>query len=133
MYALDTNVLVRYLLQDDAEQSGIANHVIENLTPTRQGFVSCIVLCEIIWVLSSRYHVAKQQCVTTLKQIFSVPVFDIEHLDNCLRALRSYERGNADFSDYLIQEIAHEQGYRTMLTFDKKALRSKRFRHPETI
>ena len=54
MYALDTNILVRYIVQDDKEQAQKAVHAIERLTSEERGFISCIVLCEVNWVLMRR-------------------------------------------------------------------------------
>jgi len=130
MVALDTNVLVRYVIQDDKQQSQQVNHVIETLTPDAQGFISCVVLCELIWVLESAYQVNKTDCIAVLKRLCSIPVFDIERLHVVLRAVKYYEHGKADFSDYLIREIAEEEGYDTVLTFDKKALASDGFHQP---
>ena len=130
MIALDTNVLVRYIVQDDKTQARQASKVIEGLTPDRPAFISCIVLCEINWVLRTAYKIAKSECVETIKNILSVAVFDIERLEPCLAALRQYEAGQADFSDYLIQNIAKQEGYDTVLTFDKKALKYTQFQSP---
>lgn len=127
MYAIDTNVLIRYVVEDDPEQAEKATEAIEQLTPEKQGFISCIVLCELNWVLKTAYKISKSERVATLQKILSVPVFDIEQLDCCLKALRSYEKGKADFSDYLIQQIGEKHGYKTLLTFDQKACRETGF------
>ncbi len=132
MYALDTNILVRYIMQDDAEQAKLASDVIEALTTDKQAFISCIVLCEVNWVLKSAYGISKQECLNTLNKIITVAVFDIEHIDCCLHALKAWQKGNADFSDYLIQAIAEAKGYKKTLSFDKKALKSDGFECPYT-
>lgn len=122
-FALDTNVLIRYIIQDDPKQAQKASELIEQLTAEKQGFISCLVLCELNWVLKISYKISKNDRIVILQKILSVPVFDIEQLDCCLKALRRYEKGQADFSDYLIQQIAEQQGYKTLLTFDQKASR----------
>lgn len=127
MYAIDTNVLIRYIVEDNFEQAQKATEAIEQLTPEKQGFISCIVLCELNWVLKTAYKISKSKRVATLKKILSVPVFEIEQLDCCLKALRSYDQGQADFSDYLIQQIGEEHGYDILLTFDRKASRETGF------
>lgn len=129
-FALDTNILVRYIAQDDEHQSAKATALIENLTPVAPAFISCIVLCEIVWVLKTAYGFSKQDCAETLNRILSIGVFDIEHLEACLIALHHYRAGQADFSDYLIAQIAKQTGYGTVLTFDKKALNNKGFASP---
>jgi predicted nucleic-acid-binding protein len=79
------------------------------------------------WVLKTAYKISKSERVATLQKILSIPVFEIEQLDCCLKALRSYEKGPADFSDYLIQQIGERHGYRILLTFDQKASRETGF------
>lgn len=130
MFALDTNVLLRYIMQDDKEQAKKASKVIEALTPDLPAFVSCIVLCELNWVLKSFYKMPKADRVMALQNILSVSVFDVEKLLECLRALKSYEDGKADFSDYLIQQSALQKGYATVLTFDKDAQKTDGFKSP---
>lgn len=127
MYAIDTNVLIRYIVEDNPEQTQKATEVIEQLTPEKQGFISCVVLCELNWVLKTAYKVSKSERVATLQKILSVPVFEVEQLNCCLKALRSYEQGKADFSDYLIQQISETYGYKILLTFDQKASRETGF------
>jgi len=128
MFALDTNVLVRYIVQDDKTQAGKATKIIEGLSADNPAFISCIVLCEINWVLKSAYKTPKQERLGVLQNLLSVPVFDIEQLECCVRALKFYQDGKADFSDYLIQDISRVHGYDTLLTFDKNAQKSKGFK-----
>lgn len=130
MMALDTNVLVRYIVQDDKEQAHKASALIELLSSDNQAFISCIVLCEVNWVLRSAYKISKQECAAVLKRILSVSVFDVERLACCMKALRRYEKENADFSDYLIYEIAKDEGYDSVVTFDRNAQKSDGFVNP---
>jgi predicted nucleic-acid-binding protein len=129
MFALDTNILVRYIVQDDVEQSAIANSIIDGLNPDNSAFIACVVLCELNWVLKSGYKISKEQAIEILEKIITIPVFDIEHFDCCLKALKSYKNGQADFSDYLILEIATLNGYKAVMTFDKNALKSDGFQN----
>jgi predicted nucleic-acid-binding protein len=64
--ALDTNVLVRYLVQDDPDQSFRASQLLENLSESNRAFVSCVVLCETFWVLKTSYHRPKETLVNVL-------------------------------------------------------------------
>ena len=128
MFALDTNVLVRYIVQDDKAQAAKATKVIERLSAESPAFVSCVVLCEVNWVLKSAYKSPKQERLNVLQNFLSVPVFDIEQLESCVRALKCYRDGKADFSDYLIQDIGRVHGYDTLLTFDKNAQKSQGFK-----
>ncbi len=130
MYALDTNVLVRYIVQDNKEQAQQAAAAIERLTSEGPAFISCVVLCEVHWVLKTAYKIAKEERLATLKKLLSVAVFAIERLECCTKALKHYEKGQADFSDYLIQEIAKAEEYDTVLTFDAKAQKDLGFQQP---
>jgi predicted nucleic-acid-binding protein len=130
MVALDTNILVRYIVQDDKKQAQKATHAIEQCTSEKRAFIACIVLCEINWVLKTAYKISKQERLTTLKKILSVSAFDIERLECCTKALKHYEKGQADFSDYLIQETARHEGYNTVLTFDTTAQKERGFQQP---
>ncbi|MCF6275063.1 MAG: type II toxin-antitoxin system VapC family toxin [Robiginitomaculum sp.] len=129
-FALDTNILVRYIVQDDKRQNAKAASVIESLMSEAPAFISCIVLCEINWVLKTAYKYSKSDCAEALNRIISVAVFDIENLEACSVALQQFRAGQADFSDYLIRQIAKKKGYGTVLTFDKKALKSDGFTSP---
>ena len=130
MIALDTNILVRYIVQDNKIQAQKATKAIESLTPEMPAFISCIVLCEVNWVLKSVYKISKKDRIKALQNILSVAVFNIERLESCLKALKLYEAGPADFSDYLIQQIAWKEGCESVLTFDKKANKSPGFKSP---
>lgn len=130
MIGLDTNVLVRYIIQDDTKQAAKATALVEGLTSEEPGFISCIVLCELNWVLKSAYQVEKAQSISVIKKILSAAVFEIENLDCCMKALRAYEAGRADFSDYIIRELAIKAGCSAVVTFDNVALVSEGFESP---
>jgi predicted nucleic-acid-binding protein len=130
MFALDTNVLVRYIVQDDKAQTERAVKVIDSLRSEKPAFISCIVLCELNWVLKSFYKISKKERLDVLQKILSVAVFDVERLDVCLKAHKLYEKGSADFSDYIIQQTGAEAGYSSLLTFDKNALKNTGFKAP---
>jgi len=119
-YAIDTNILVRYLVQDDASQAQKANTLIEGLTSDNPAFISLIVLCELNWVLKIAYKVSKKNCIAAIRTILSIAVFEIEQHECCTRALHSYEVGKADFSDYLIIQIAKTKGCHALMTLDRK-------------
>jgi predicted nucleic-acid-binding protein len=128
--ALDTNLLVRYIVQDDAKQAAKASAVIDRLSADNQAFISCIVLCELNWVLKSAYKITKEDRVTILRRVLAVSVFEIERLACCIKALRRYETEQADFSDYLIHETALAAGYAVVVSFDEKACKSLGFVQP---
>lgn len=127
MFALDTNVLVRYIMQDDPAQTELVTQYIESLTSDDPAFISSLVLCELCWVLKSAYGASRQDCATAIEAILEVPVFTFDDGEICSRALQSYIAGSADFSDFVIRETALSAQCDGVKTFDKNALREKGF------
>ena len=122
MIGLDTNVLVRYFAQDDVVQAAAANRLIEEvLSVANRGFISSIVLCELVWVLKKPYHLTKERLLTVINQILVTDVFEVEHRNCALYAANDYATGNADFSDYYLAEIGCEAGCLVTTTFDANA------------
>ena len=116
---LDTNVLVRYLVQDDPVQSEIANSIMENeVSLENRGFVSCVVLCEVVWVLKRAYRQPKSRLLEVIRLMFETDAIEIERRAEVWRAYRAFVQGDADFSDYLIAEVAHSHGVDKVYTFD---------------
>lgn len=127
MFALDTNVLVRYIVRDDEQQTQDATAFIDALTPEEPAFVSVVVLCELCWVLRSTYGAGRTECADAIDAILEVPEFEFEDLDLCTLAVRAYRLGLADFSDYIIRETAAHARCIGVKTFDKRALREPGF------
>jgi predicted nucleic-acid-binding protein len=126
---LDTNVLVRYLTQDDPAQSRRANKLIADSAARGELLhLGTIVLCETVWVLRWAYGAAKADIVRSLNQILDTTQFSIEEADACREALASYAEGQGDFSDYLIGARNRRAGCSTTATFDRKLRRSDLFR-----
>jgi len=121
---IDTNILVRYLVQDDKIQSEKANHLLETqCTKKNPAFISGIVLCELVWVLESGYGYTRSQVANVLEHILKVRQFHLHEPDILWRALKGYQETQADFSDHYIVHLNHEYGCEKTLTFDKKASR----------
>ena len=98
MIGLDTNVLIRYIVQDDPNQSHQATKFIEeNLSKDVTGWISHIVLCEIVWVLKRAYGYKKAILVNVIKQLLMTTELDIENPDVAWQALHEYEKGSAGF------------------------------------
>jgi predicted nucleic-acid-binding protein len=126
---LDTNILARYLTQDDPAQSRRANTVIDEAT--RRGercAVNTIVLCELVWVLRDAYGFDRGTVVTTLEKILDTAQFVVEDRDVARRALADYRQGPGDFSDYLIGWRNRQAGCSETATFDRTLRRSGLFR-----
>jgi predicted nucleic-acid-binding protein len=129
MIGIDTNVLVRYIVRDDPEQTRIATRFLEkHLTAGNPGFISQVVLCEIVWVLKRAYGYDKSVMLQVIKQILSTQEFKVEHAECAWQAVGDFEKGNADFSDYLIGSSNRLQGCEYTVTFDKEALTHPAFR-----
>ena len=128
MIGLDTNVLVRYLAQDDAKQAALATRLIENqLTMTNQGFISLVVVAELCWVLSSLYTATMDELVATLDDLLNTPRFFIEKrevLQAAIARLKTASSRKEGLADALIAEIAALAGCTKTKTFDKTAVRS---------
>lgn len=122
MKGLDTNVVVRYLVQDDPMQSAIASHLIEQeCSETEQGFICHIVLCEIIWVLKTCYKVPKENLVEIICTLMEVKQLSIQEPQTVWEALQIYQQSNADFSDVLLTKVNQLNGCECTVSFDAKA------------
>ena len=124
MIGLDSDVLVRYIMQDDSGQSARATRLVESLTAQAPGFISLVVCVELIWVLTSAYGLGRRQIADTLDALLRSQELVIDRVDLIARAQRGFRSGSADFSDYLIQQIALDAGCKATMTFDRKAARS---------
>lgn len=125
MIGLDTNVLVRYLVQDDAAQARAASHLIETrCTSEEPGFVSLLVLAELVWVLDRAYGYARNQVTGVLDGILTAAELKVQQSDLARSALVDYGNGPADFADYLIGHVNAECGCSTTVTFDKRTMKS---------
>jgi predicted nucleic-acid-binding protein len=121
MIGLDTNVLVRYITQDDPEQAARATRLIETrCSSASPGRVALIVLCELAWVLRRAYGCSKPQVVAVLDQILVTAELTIENDGVAFQALDAYREGPADFSDYLLALSNRDAGCETTYSFDTR-------------
>ena len=126
MIGIDTNVLIRYIVQDDVEQSKLATKFIEGrISSTNPGFINYIVLCEIVWVLKSAYRYEKPVIINVLQRILQTKEFIVENADVAWIALKEYEKDDADFSDYLIAVLNRFSGCDFTITLDQTASKFK--------
>ena len=129
MIGIDTNVLVRYIVQDDIVQTEAAVEFIETeLSEECLGFINIIVFCELVWVLSTAYKFKKVDIIPVLKQILMTDCFEIELSHLIWNALYDYEKSSIDFADCLIVQLNKLQDIKSTVTFDKKASKDFRFR-----
>jgi predicted nucleic-acid-binding protein len=128
MIGLDTNVLVRYLAQDDPIQSPRATELFERkLTEARPGFVSLITLAETIWVLSRTYKADSLLVADGLLVLYRSGRIIFQEEEAALTGLIALREGSMDFADAMISALNTRHGCKTTLTFDKRAARHEGF------
>ncbi|NBW24604.1 MAG: PIN domain-containing protein [Betaproteobacteria bacterium] len=121
MIGLDTNVLVRYIMQDDPKNSLKATRLIESLDAENLGYITLVSIVELYWVLTSCYGLSGEQVGQALDAILRTRQFLVERGDQVMRALRVFGEGRADFADCLIERSAMAAGCRETMTFDAGA------------
>jgi len=119
--ALDTNILVRFLAQDDPGQAAVASEVIGSLTPEERGFVCREVLVELVWVLERAYKYSRADIARALEGLLSASELVIEASGDVGAILQLYENKGFGFSDLMIRQAASRSGADVLVTFDKKA------------
>ena len=124
MIGLDTNVLVRYIMQDDAKQAAKATTLIESLSAAAPGFVTLVSIVELVWVLSSCYDLTRAQVAQALEVILRSKQLIVDRAEHVVRALRAFSAGNADFADCLIERMAASAGCAQTMTFDSAAAKT---------
>jgi predicted nucleic-acid-binding protein len=124
---LDTNVLIRYLTQDDAAQATKASHIIEQ-AHAGDLFVSTVVLCEIVWVLDTSYGYAREQIAQAIERILMTAQFSFQEKGLLWLALADYQHGKGDFADHVIGRTARAAGAEHTLGFDRALRGSDLFR-----
>ena len=121
MTGLDTNVLVRYLAQDDAAQSARATRLIEQeLSEREPGFIGLVVLIETCWVLRRLYGATATELRDTVRDLLGTRQLVVEQRAVVARALARLGEGAGDMADALIAEGAAEAGCSRTVTFDRQ-------------
>ena len=123
MIALDTNVLVRYLVRDDAKQAEAARELLESLTADRPGYVCREVTVELVWVLERAYGFSRDRISTVLEELVATESLVIEAANDVARVAFRYRAAGAGFSDLMVLAAAERFGAHPLYTFDKKAAR----------
>jgi predicted nucleic-acid-binding protein len=122
---LDTNILVRYITQDDPRQAALANRLLEErLSPEMPGFVSLAVLVELVWVLESGYESGRVEIASVLDRLLRAKPLVVERTDVASQAARLYAAGKADFADCIIERTGHANACEHTLTFDRRAAKN---------
>jgi predicted nucleic-acid-binding protein len=129
MIGIDTNILVRYIAQDNATQAAAATRLIEKeCTADQPGWVDAVVLCELVWVLESAYDYPRTTVVEVLHTLLTSAELRVEMPELARAALRTYQSGTAGYADCLIGLRNQQAGCVATYTFDKKAGRMETHR-----
>ena len=128
MIGLDSNVLVRYIVQDDPAQSHAATRLIESqCTVHSPGWVGITVLMGLVWVLTTAYRYEKAVVTSVIRQLLRTTELMVEDREIAWTALREFETGIADFADCLLSHRNRASGCTQTYTFDRKAARGRHF------
>jgi len=120
---IDTNVLVRYLVRDDAEQAEAARELLEGLTRERPGFVCREVAVEVVWVLERAYRFGRAKIADVLLELVATDCLVFESADDVTRSALRYRQGGAGFSDLMILAAASRAGAVSLHTLDARLAR----------
>ncbi|MGH9598258.1 MAG: PIN domain-containing protein [Terracidiphilus sp.] len=124
MIGLDTNVVLRYLLQDDPKQARQANHIIESqLSVQNPGFLSLVTVLEIVWVLRSLLKQSPAQIAAHVEGLLAADTLAVQNEQQVFEAAFALKRGAGEFEDALIGALNAWAGCSRTLTFDRKAVR----------
>jgi predicted nucleic-acid-binding protein len=121
MIGIDTNIVVRYLTPDDPGQTAAAVKMMDSLSPDSPGFLSLIVIVELVWVLEVSYRFKKSEIERVLEILLRSKELLIERAEIVSQALRKFSASNAEFADCLIERCGHAAECQHTVTFDRNA------------
>jgi predicted nucleic-acid-binding protein len=122
MIGIDTNILVRYLVDDDSAQRKKAAQFLKTLSPSDKGYICLVTFVETIWVLKSVYHIKQEQIVEQLLVLLEAPQLSFQNREALISVLSS-DLSKADIADAIINRLSLTAGCSETKTFDKKAAR----------
>jgi predicted nucleic-acid-binding protein len=129
MIGLDTNVILRYLLQDDPKQTRQVNQISDRqLSEDNMGFISLVTVLEIVWVLRSLLKQNPSQIASHLENLLTADSLEVQNEQQVFDAVFALKRGTGEFEDVLIGALNAWAGCSNTVTFDRKAARLRRFR-----
>jgi predicted nucleic-acid-binding protein len=129
MIGLDTNVILRYLLQDDPKQTRQANQIFDRqLSEQNLGFISLVTVLEIVWVLRNLLKQNPSQIASHLENLLTADSLEVQNQQEVFDAVFALKSGTGEFEDALIGALNVWAGCSYTLTFDRKAARMPRFR-----
>lgn len=124
MIGLDTNILVRFIAQDDPTNSPKANAIMNALSVEEPGWIAVSAMAEFAWVMKRRFRISRTDVFAMLNMFLSRPEIVVEQADLVRNAANLFQNGNAEFTDYLVACSGRMAGCARTLTFDRKAAKS---------
>jgi predicted nucleic-acid-binding protein len=121
MIGLDTKVVVRYIAQDHPSQSAAAATVMDSLSPDLPGFLSLVVVTEVVWVLQFSYRFKRDEIAQLVEKLLRSKELVLERAEVVSQALRKFRSSRANFADCLIERCGHAAECQYVLTFDRDA------------
>jgi len=121
---IDTNLLVRYLINDDQKKAEAVDNLLDRAAKGEvRIIVPSVVIAELVWVLESFYQLKADAILELAEAIINTSGLDVMDKSTIISALRLYKGKNIDFIDAWIIEFAKERGVKTIYTFDKRHFR----------
>ena len=128
MKALDTNVLIRFLVNDDPQQAKIVYRIFKQVESNAEVFfVPALVLLEMVWVLESVYESTRQEIIETIDELLLMPILKFEAQSAVRNFINSARENKTDLSDLLIAHHAKYSGCASVMAFDKRAAKFELF------
>ena len=122
MIGLDTNVLLRYLAQDDPKHSPRATEIVERRSTEQEpGFVSVVTVLEVVWVLKSLFKRSRQQIANDIEMLLAADTLEVQNEQEVYYAVLSLRNGIGTFEDALIGALGVWRGCSATMTFDEDA------------
>jgi predicted nucleic-acid-binding protein len=124
MIGLDTNILLRFYLKDDPDQSARAAALIRSFSAQEPGHISLVTLAELVWVMDRTFRKPKNEIGALVRGLLESKQVVLENHNAVIQALRNFDSSNADFSDCLIERLCASAGCSKTMTFDVGAAKS---------
>jgi len=124
MIGLDTNILVRFVAQDDPVNSPRSKAIMKSLSASEPGWIAVTAIAEFAWVMARTFRVSRPDICIMLNMFLNWPEIVVEQADLVRKAVNLYRTGKAEFTDYLVASAGQLAGCSHTLTFDRKAAKS---------
>jgi predicted nucleic-acid-binding protein len=128
MKAIDTNILIRFLIGDDELQAKKVYTIFKKAeSEKKELFVPLLVILEMVWILESVYDIPRAKILDSINDLLLMPIFKFDQLSTLQQFVHSAQGNKYDLSDLLIAHSAKMNGCETVITFDKKASKFQLF------